>query len=152
MKHTIHLFLLVFATGFSQLNGQMIFPEEELTLPEYDSTCIPEPDILDNQPVYQIADKNAEFPGGQMAFLSYFQKNFRYPAAQQEWQGSIYITFVTDTLGSIRNACVYKRHFTGELSPVETVALNLIREMPAWIPAENEGKRVCMRITLPIKF
>ena len=79
-------------------------------------------------------------------------KNFCYPIEQAEWQGSIYITFVVDTLGNIRNECIYKSFLKGEISPVEKVVLNLIKEMPTWIPAEKDGKKVYMRVTLPIKF
>ncbi|HLG35902.1 MAG TPA: carboxypeptidase-like regulatory domain-containing protein [Bacteroidia bacterium] len=131
---------------------EMIKLEKEKILPIKDSTCFPKPDILDNQQVYLIADKNAEFPGGQSAFMSYLQKNLRYPKEQEELQGSIYVTFIIDTLGSIRNECIYKRYFKGELSAIEKLALNLIKEMPAWTPAEKDGKKVYMRITVPIKF
>lgn len=126
--------------------------EREIKLPFIDSTCIPRPDILDNQQVYLMADKNAEFPGGKTAFFSYLQNNLRYPEEQAEWQGSIYVTFIVDSLGNIRNECIYKRYFEGEISPIEKVALNLIKEMPTWSPAEKEGKKVYMRITLPVKF
>lgn len=126
--------------------------EREIKLPFIDSTCVPKPDILDNQQVYLMADKNAEFPGGKTAFFSYLQKNLRYPKEQAEWQGSIYVTFIVDSLGNIRNECIYKRYFKGEISPIEKVALNLIKEMPTWSPAEKEGKKVYMRITLPVKF
>lgn len=126
--------------------------EKEIKWPFKDSTCVPTPDILDNQQVYSIPDKEAEFPGGQTAFMSYLQKNLQYPKEQEEWQGSIYVTFIVDSLGKIRNECIYKRYFKGEISPVERVVLNLIKEMPTWTPAEIDGKKVYSRVTLPIKF
>jgi hypothetical protein len=132
--------------------SEIVKLEKEIKLPFIDSTCVPNPDTLDNQKVYLIAEKSAEFPGGQSAFMSYLTKNLRYPKEQEEWQGSIYVTFIVDTLGSIRNACIYKRYFIGELKPIENVAINLIKEMPTWIPAEMDGRKVYMRVTLPVKF
>lgn len=126
--------------------------DKEIKLPLKDSTCVPKPDKLDNQQVYLIADKNAEFPGGQSALMTYLLINLRYPIEQEEWEGSIYVTFIVDTLGNIRNECINKHYFKGEISPIEKVALNLIKEMPAWMPAEKNGKKVYMRVTLPIKF
>ena len=133
--------------------GQRIVKlEKEIKLPSRDSTCIPNPDILDNQQVHLMANKEPEFPGGQLAFVAYLGKNLRYPEEQVEWQGSIYVTFVVDTLGNIRNECICKRYFKGGISPIENVALNLIREMPTWTPAEKDGNKVYMRVILPIKF
>ena len=117
-----------------------------------DSTCIPKPDLLDNQQVYVTADKNAEFPGGQSALMRYVQNNLRYPKEQENYQGAIYATFIVDTLGNIRNECIYKHYFSSGESPLERVTLNLIKDMPAWTPAKKDGKKVYMRITLPIKF
>ncbi|MCP9768573.1 hypothetical protein EGI22_11665 [Lacihabitans sp. LS3-19] len=139
-------------TSIPEGGQEIIKLEKEIILPSKDSTCIPNPDILDNQQVYLIAEQNAEFFGGQTAFMAYLAKNLRYPKEQEEWQGSIYITFIVDTLGNIRNECIFKRYFKGEISPIEKVALNLIKEMPKWTPAEKDGKKVYMRVTLPIKF
>ncbi len=141
-----------YETSIPAGSQEIIKLEKEIILPSKDSTCIPNPDILDNQQVYLIAEKNAEFPGGQTAFMTYLAENLRYPKEQEEWQGSIYVTFIVDTLGNIRNECIYKRYFKGEISPIEKVALDLIKEMPTWIPAEKDGMKVYMRVTLPIKF
>lgn len=84
--------------------------------------------------------------------MNYLQQNLRYPKKQPEWQGSIYVTFIVDTLGQIRNECIYKRYFHGSLTSVEKEALRVIREMPSWTIAEQDGKHIYMRITLPIKF
>jgi len=117
-----------------------------------DTNCIPLPDILDGQPVFKVTEKNAEFPGGQKEFMIYLMKNLQYPKEQASWQGSIYLTFIVDNSGKIRNECIFKRYFNGELSPIEKEALRIIREMPTWIPAEQNGKKVYTRVTLPIKL
>lgn len=126
--------------------------EKEIKLPLKDSTCVPKPDTLDNQIVYLNVDKKAEFPGGESALLKYLFKNLQFPKGQEEYQGSIYATFIVDTLGNTRNECIYKPYFKGEISPLEKLTLNIIKEMPSWKPAEKDGKKVSMRIYLPIKF
>jgi hypothetical protein len=142
----------IFETSIPAGGQQIVKLEKQKLLLFKDTTCIPKPDILDQQLVYLVTEKNAEFPGGQQAFMTYLQKNLLYPKEQEEWQGSIYITFVVDTLGNIRNECIYKRDLDGAMSPIEIEALKLIREMPKWTPAEKDGKKVYMRVTLPIKF
>lgn len=118
-----------------------------------EQVCVPDPDVLDAQKVWRMPfeGKQAEFPGGQIAYYKYLSQ-LRYPAEQIEWQGSIFITFVVDKTGKIRNECIAKRYFEGELSPVEKEALRLIAEMPRWTPAEINGKKVYSRVFLPIKF
>lgn len=117
-----------------------------------DSICIPNPDVLDGQPVYSIAEKNAEFPGGQGALISYVMKNLQYPKEQEVWQGSVIVTFVIDTLGRVRNECVLRRNNSEVLSTIEQVLLEVIHGMPKWSPAELNRRKVYMRIILPIRF
>ncbi|MGE6220594.1 carboxypeptidase-like regulatory domain-containing protein [Nubsella zeaxanthinifaciens] len=144
--------IVVETTGYKRNEISIPAGGQEIVKIEKEIPCLPKPDLLDNQPVYSQVDKNAEFPGGQSAFLNYLRQNLSYPKEQKEWQGSIYVTFVVDTLGKIRNECIYKPYFKGEISPIEKVALKLIKETPSWTPAEKNGKKVYNRVTLPIRF
>ena len=114
--------------------------------------CIPAVDTLDNQNVFLIVDKQAEFPGGQSAFEKYVMSNLVFPQEQIEWEGSIFVTFIIDSLGNIKNEHVCIRSFEGRLVPLELEALRLIREMPRWTPAIKNNKTVYSRKSLPIRF
>jgi len=114
--------------------------------------CIPAVDTLDKQNVFLIVDKYAEFQGGTHAFDEYVMKHLQFPKEQMEWQGSIYVTFIIDTSGTIKNEQVCNRSFEGRLSPVEIEALRLIKEMPNWTPAIKNSQTVYSRKILPIRF
>jgi protein TonB len=144
--------IVVETTDYKRTETTIPAGGQEIVKIEKEISCIPQPDLLDNQPVYLDVDKKAIFAGGHSAFLNYLSENLRYPKEQEEWQGSIYVTFVVDTLGTIRNECIYKSYFKGENSPLEKVALKLIKEMPPWTPAEKNGKKVYSRVNLPIRF
>lgn len=116
-----------------------------------DSTCIPNPDTLDGQIVYNVTDKKAEFPYGQDSLMRYLAKSIKYPN-HIEYQGSVYIAFIIDSNGKIRNVCSYKRFHSDRLTPIEKECIRVIEEMPDWTPAELNGQRVYSREILPIKF
>lgn len=116
-----------------------------------DSTCIPDPDTLDGQTVYKLTDRKAEFPYGQDSLMKYLVKSIRYPN-HIEYQGSVYIAFVVDSNGKIRNVCSYKRIRSDKLTPIEKECIRVIEEMPNWTPAELNGRKVYSREILPIKF
>lgn len=116
-----------------------------------DSTCIPNIDTLDGQPVYKITEKRAEFPNGQDSLMKYLVQSIKYPQ-EEEYQGSIYITFIVDSTGKIRNTCIYKRFRNDYLTKIENECLRVIEEMPNWKPAEMNGQKVYSREILPIKL
>ncbi|MBL7916085.1 MAG: hypothetical protein JNL49_13725 [Bacteroidia bacterium] len=127
-------------------------PEIETFFQQKDTSCIPFPDLLEDQPVFRIADKNAEFQGGMTALLNFLGKNLHFKSDVMNFQGSFYVTFIVDTIGNIRNECIYERFLTNEITPMEKEVLNIVKRMPAWIPAELNKKKVNMRIILPIKL
>lgn len=127
-------------------------PEIETIFQQKDTSCILLPDVLGDQPVFRIADKNAEFQGGMIALLNFLGKNLHFKSDDMDFQGSFYVTFIVDTTDNIRNECIYERFLTNELTPMEKEVLKIVKRMPAWIPAELNNKKVNMRIILPIKL
>jgi len=113
-------------------------------------------DTIDGQIVYPFADKTLdklpEFPGGNAMMMSFIRKNLIIQKEQEDWQGSIYISFIVDTTGQVRNAYIYKRYFKGALTPIENEALRVVNIMPIWSVGQKKGKKVPVQITLPIKF
>ena len=76
-----------------------------------ETACIPEPDTLDNQQVYSVAEIRAKFQDGDADLIAYIAKNIHYPKEQKDWQSSIYITFVVDVTGKTRNECIFRKYF-----------------------------------------
>jgi len=89
---------IIILTGFASIVSTI--------LETINPSRIPFPDLLEDQPVFRIADKNAEFQGGQIALLSFLAKHLHLKSDGMVFQSSFYVTFIVDTIGNIRNACI----------------------------------------------
>ena len=100
--------------------------------------------------VYEIADQRPEFPGGTAALLQYVQDNMRYPQAAKAKgvQGRVILQFVLDATGKPTDIRILR----GADPELDAEAIRLVREMPLWTPARQDGKAVAVRYTMPIKF
>ena len=77
-----------------------------------------------------IAEKMPEFPGGEKALLKYLGSHVRYPVVAQEngIQGKVYVSFVIDELGMIRNIEIIR----GVDVSIDNEAIRVISSMPRW--------------------
>lgn len=92
----------------------------------------------------------AEFPGGTEAWSAYLIKTLKYPkkARRKGIEGKVWIRFVIGTDGKVAQASVEK-----SLDPLlDEAALEVIRNMPTWIPAISNGELVRMSFSQPIRF
>jgi hypothetical protein len=106
-----------------------------------------------NKQVYTFTDKMPEYGKGTADILTFFSKNFVYPKEQQDnFQGSIYISFIVDTDGQLKNIDVDKKYFGDSYSPVDLEAIRVFKLMPAWTPGQCNGFTVPVKIKIPIKF
>lgn len=104
-------------------------------------------EITENDP--HILYKMPQFPGGEAALTAYIQKNLQYP--DPEIQSRVIIKFTIDTFGRVMDPEVVKTIPNG--SKLDSAALELIRNMPLWIPGENIfGTKKPGSIHLPIRF
>ena len=115
------------------------------------SNCIAKFDSILKVDVYSVADEEPEYNGGTIALLSFFNKNFCYPKDQEEFQGSIYISFIIEADGKPSNIDIYKYDGAG-LSPVDKEAIRVFSCMPYWKPGQCEGKNIAMKMVFPIRF
>ncbi len=103
-----------------------------------------------DEPVFAIAEKMPEFPGGQPALRSYLMSHFEYPeeAMDAKVDGPVQVSFVVTKEGSIRDAHVVRgQHFA-----LDAEALRLVNGMPPWIPGQQHGKAVNVLYTMPMRF
>ncbi len=103
------------------------------------------------QPIL-FAEKPAEYPGGKEAMTKFLQENIRYPkkARKKGIEGKVYIEFIIEKDGSVSNVTVKK----GVLDAPELGAegARVVRLMPKWNPATQNGKTVRLYCMLPINF
>lgn len=134
----------------------------------------------DDDPVFEVTEEPAQYPGGQAALMQYLAQNIRYPkiSAENGVQGRVIVQFVVEKDGSLSNFAVVKKsgdtitknaqsgitvNALGSATEESKVpqeafdalnaeAVRVLREMPKWIPAKQRGQEVRMRYTLPITF
>ena len=106
--------------------------------------------IIELDPPVEEVEVEPQFPGGTNAMNVFIQKNVVYPdsAKIKNEQGTIYVQFEVDTVGSISNIKVLK----GVSPLIDTEAIRVIKVMPNWIPAQRAGQAVRSRYVLPIRF
>ncbi len=91
-----------------------------------------------------------EFPGGLEAMQDYIQKNLSYPkwAIENGVKGKVVMSFVVMPDGSIELSEIEKGIGFG----CDEEALRVLREMPKWSPGIQNGKKVAVKLILPIRF
>jgi TonB family protein len=91
-----------------------------------------------------------EFPGGEEALMRYLSTTIEYPsdALNNGIQGKVYVSFQILKTGNLSNIRVIK----GVYESLDREALNVINNMPKWIPGRQDGECVNVNYTIPIKF
>ena len=105
---------------------------------------------INNQEVYEAADKMPSFPGGNAALMNYLSQNIKYPVKAEEKgiQGRVLVEYVVGKDGYISDVRVTK-----SVDPsLDKEAIRVVKGMPKWIPGEIDGEAVTVRYTLPVTF
>lgn len=112
--------------------------------------CIPSPDTYQGQAVYTTAENMPVFGKSTTGLMNYISKNISYPQQNDEaaLRSTFRVTFVIDTLGQAQNVCCISGHSTQH--PVEEQLMALIRRSGIWTPGTTGGKKVCVRLTVPV--
>lgn len=104
----------------------------------------------DNDSIYNVVSENAEFPGGDVAASNWISKNMTYPeeCRKKGIEGRVVIKFVVNKDGSIVDAEAVKSPHPA----LSAEALRMVKSMPKWKPAKENGKVVRSRFNIPIVF
>jgi TonB family protein len=104
--------------------------------------------------VYNKAEQDPVFNGGDRAMDMYFRDNVKFPedAEKEGLDGTVYIDFVVSPTGSVRE--VQASNIPGETADQRFVdeALRVVRAMPNWIPGRQHGKAVAVSFSVPVTF
>lgn len=90
------------------------------------------------------------FPGGEEACKEFVAKNLKYPAMAKEngVEGVVNVGFIVKTDGSIGTIKILRM-----IDPdLEQEAIRIVKAMPAWIPATDNGKPVDAPANVSIDF
>lgn len=105
---------------------------------------------VDTTELFWEVEQNPEYPGGRSAMINYFQRKLVYPMSVREKgiQGTIYVLFIVETNGKLKNIVA-----TNSVNKqLDKAAVKLIRKMPKWNPAINNGEIVRVLNIQPVTF
>ena len=106
-------------------------------------------DDIEVDSVYSIPQVIPIFPGGQNAMRSFFAKNIIMPESDGKGiKGKVFVRFMVRKNGKLSKIYLVK----GLNDACNKEAIRLIKKMPSWIPAMQEGEDVNSWYTLPIYF
>lgn len=104
----------------------------------------------DGPQVFQYAEVMPEFPGGIGAIMQFLASNMIYPeeAQEAEIEGRVVVKFVVSKDGGVYDPQVVK----GAHPSLDKEALRVVKMLPRFQPATNNGQPVNVYYTLPISF
>jgi TonB family protein len=102
------------------------------------------------EPVFTVVEAMPTYPGGQEAMTKYLAENIKYPeeAKKHGIQGTVFITYVVETDGSVTNVKVLR----GINIKCDEEAVRVVSSMPKWNPGKQKGVPVRVQFNLPINF
>ena len=91
-----------------------------------------------------------QFPGGDAALISFLNENIMYPptAAQDKVEGKVIVQFMVKKTGKIDKVKVLRSVH----KDLDEEAVRVIKMMPDFIPAKQNGEVVDMLYTVPVSF
>lgn len=98
--------------------------------------------------VYKFAEKMPKFKG---SWQNYLSANVHYPdsARARGEEGRCIVQFVVAKEGTVKDVRVVR---SSNFLELDGEAVRAVATMPAWIPGEQDGKKVAVYFTLPITF
>lgn len=88
------------------------------------------------------------FPGGITKFYDYFNSRFKMPEGNKDMTGKLIFSFIVDTDGSLTDIKLLR----GVNSSINEEAVKVLKSSPKWIPGEQDGKKVKVLYSIPIKI
>ncbi len=110
---------------------------------------------IDEDSVYHIVEKMPEFPGGMNALTDYIKAETKkhYPKSylKNYIESVCYVNFVVGKDGRLKS--INLQHNTrSKYKDFEKEALKIVKNMPLWIPGEQNGTKVNVLYTVPVSF
>jgi len=100
--------------------------------------------------VWDVVEQMPQFPGGDAALMQYLSQNMVYPKIAQEngIEGKVIVGFTVGVDGSISDVVILR-----SLDPAcDKEAIRIVKSLPKFIPAKQNGVAVAVKYTMPIAF
>ncbi|MEO5571196.1 MAG: energy transducer TonB [Bacteroidia bacterium] len=117
--------------------GVLLEENTKENTPPPENPVMPEGDA---DKVFTFVEEMPSFPGGDQKMTEFIKKNINYPAVALniEIEGKVYMKFMVDKDGKVRNPELVKGIGYG----CDEEAMRVINEMPNWIPGKQNGVNV----------
>lgn len=102
--------------------------------------------------IYYKSETVSTYAGGHTAIALFIEENIHYPPSKKDEEGTIFVDFIINANGSIRNVKATDSTFAGDDEAFRKEALRLVNLMPKWIPGRHHGKVVDVQYSVPITF
>lgn len=99
---------------------------------------------------YYAYAETPSFPGGKQKMFEYLAKNMRYPSgsSRRGAGGKVITSFLVNEDGTLSDLKIED----GAAKDLNEEALRVIRNMPPWTPARQDGEIIAERFNLPLSF
>ncbi|MCM1022002.1 MAG: TonB family protein [Muribaculum sp.] len=103
-----------------------------------------------DEKTFEAVEEPPQFPGGDAALMKFISQNLRYPpyAAENNIQGRVIVRFVVTKTGEIGEVKIGR----GKDPSLDQEAMRVVRQLPRFIPAKQNGTPVNVWFNLPITF
>lgn len=108
------------------------------------------PETISENSVKKWAENMPKFPGGDDKMMNFLSSHIRYPskALLNNITGTVYVSFIVDTSGLITNVQLIH----GISDDCDLEAMKAVKNMPRWIPGSQNGNKVNVEMSLPVRF
>jgi TonB family protein len=104
--------------------------------------------------VYQYAEVQPQFPGGQEALNKFLTDHLKYPEAAQKAgaEGIATVRFVVNQDGTINKARAVASSGFNMREDMLEASESVVSSMPKWTPAQHKGKNVSCSFAIQVNF
>ena len=108
----------------------------------------PKPEVATK--IFDVVEEMPSFPGGMAALMKYIKDNLRYPEICREGaaMGRVNVVFIVNEDGSLSDVKVIR----SIIPELDKEAIRVVKSMPKWNPAKQNGKAVKMKYVVPVNF
>ncbi|MBC6699850.1 TonB family protein [Hymenobacter sp. BT190] len=99
---------------------------------------------------YTFVEQMPVFPGGMDSLRAYIQQHVKYPAQalREQVEGRVFVQFVVDTKGLVREVQVQKGLGAG----CDEEAVRVVTSLPRFEPGKQNGQQVPVYLTVSVAF
>ncbi|WP_339924797.1 M56 family metallopeptidase [uncultured Cyclobacterium sp.] len=107
-------------------------------------------EMIMKESVFDVVEDMPSPLGGMEGWNNYLSANLKYPQAARDAkvEGTVYLIFTVTDEGKIVNVSILRGIGAG----LDEEALRVVRNSPDWIPGQQDGENVNVKMRLPIRF